>query len=314
MTLFTKNRAFARWKYILGAVSTAALLSPSVAFACACGCAVFDVGTSTLLPSGPGGTVFLEYDYLAQTTNWHGGSSAPNANNDDKHIRSDFMLAGGQYMFDESWGAMVEVPVTHRGFITTDEDNPGSFNHTAFGDLRLMGVYSGFSPDMSTGVIFGVKLPTGDHTYRGFDPDVEIGSGSTDLLLGGYHTGALTVDQSWNYFVQALWQHDVAIQDGYRTGAELNAALGVSYNGFKLGEMGIAPVLQALVSNRARDGGAVGDVANTGYTRLLVAPGVTFSKDAWKFYADAEVAVAQNVYGNQLISPVAVKFVASYSF
>ena len=50
---------------------------PSAVFACACGCAVFDVGTATLLPSGPGGTFFIQYDFLNQTTNWSGGHSAP---------------------------------------------------------------------------------------------------------------------------------------------------------------------------------------------------------------------------------------------
>ncbi|HSZ12373.1 MAG TPA: hypothetical protein VK759_09360 [Rhizomicrobium sp.] len=286
---------------------------PAAAFACACGCAVFDVGTSTLLPSGPGGTAFLEYDFLNQTTNWSGEHAAPSANNDDKHIRSDFMLAGGQYMFDEDWGAMVEVPVTHRTFVTTDPDNTGTFSHTAPGDIRLMGVYSGFSSDMSSGLIAGVKLPTGDHTYAHFDHDVEIGSGSTDLLLGGYYTGAVTPDQSVSYFVQGLWQHELTIQDGNRPGAEINGAAGVSYIGGHIGDWTVSPIFQALVSSRGRDGG-VGDRDNTGYTRLLVSPGVSVARDAWKLYADVEVPVGQQINGNQLIAPVALKFIASYSF
>lgn len=289
-------------------------LLPAAAFACACGCSVFDVGTSTLLPDGPGLTAFLEYDFLNQTTNWSGGGSAPSADNADKHIRSDFIVAGGQYMFNDSWGAMVELPVTHRTFVTTDEDNARTFSHMAFGDMRLMGVYSGFSPDMSTGVIFGLKLPTGDHTYPNFDADVEIGSGSTDLLLGGYHTGALTVDQNWTYFVQGMWQHRIATQDHYSPGAELNFAAGISYSGFKIGDIGVAPVLQAVLSSRGRDGGAVGDPDRTGYTRFLISPGIAFTRDAWKLYTDVEVAAAQHVNGNQLIAPVAVKAIVSYAF
>jgi hypothetical protein len=290
-----------------------AMLAPNAASACACGCAVFDVGTSTLLPSGPGGTMFLEYDFLNQTTNWSGGSAAPSANNDDKHIRSDFLLAGGQYMFDGDWGAMMEVPVTHRTFVSADPDNTGTFSHTALGDIRLMGVYSGFSLDMSTGIVAGVKLPTGDHTYAHFDPDVEIGTGSTDILLGGYHTGALTADQSVSYFGQILWQHELATQDHYSPGPETNAAAGISYNALKLGSLGLAPVFQVLVSDRGRDGG-IGDPDNTGYTRLLVSPGVALSGKVWKLYADVEVPVAQHVNGNQLIAPAALKLIASYAF
>lgn len=290
---------------------TAAL--PSTAFACACGCAVFDVGTASLLPSGPGGQFFLEYDFLNQTTNWHGGSAAPGANNDDKKIRSDFFVAGGQYMFNNDWGVMAEVPVTHRGFLTADSGTPEEFDHTAFGDVRLMVNYSGFSPDMSTGIIAGVKLPTGDSTYANFDHDVEIGSGSTDLLLGAYHSGEISKDGNWSYYGQVMWQHELATQHRYVPGSELNAALGVSYAGWTVGTAQISPVMQAIVSYRGRDGGLAGDPANTGYARLLIAPGVKADFGTWKLYGDVEVPVAQNVIGNQLIAPAALKFIASYT-
>ena len=286
---------------------------PSAAFACACGCAIFDVGTSSLLPNGPGGTVFFQYAFLNQTTNWSGGSSAPGANNDDKKIRSDFMLLGGQYMFNNDWGVMAELPVTHRGFLTADSGTPEEFDHTALGDVRLMVNYSGFSSDMSTGVIAGVKLPTGNSTYPNFDPDVEIGSGSTDILLGAYHSGLLSTDGKWGYYGQTMWQHAVATQHDYTPGDELNSAVGVSYEGgWTLGGAEISPVLQAIVSWRGRDGG-IGDPANTGYTRLLLSPGVKADFGTWRLYGDVEVPVAQTVNGNQLIAPVALKFNASYS-
>ncbi|HEY1962272.1 MAG TPA: hypothetical protein VGG69_07635 [Rhizomicrobium sp.] len=302
-----------RSRLTAGAILASVLL-PSAALACACGCAIFDVGTSTLLPSGPGGTVFLEWDYLNQTKNWHGTSSAPKANNDDKNIRSNFYLAGGQYMFNERWGAMVEVPYTDRHFVTADSGAPEAFNHSALGDVRLMGVYSGFSPDMSTGVIFGVKLPTGDSTYKNFDPDVEIGSGSTDLLLGAYHTGAFDIAGDFQWFVQGVWQHHIATQHNYTPGSELNGAAGVTYTNWHLSPtVSVAPVFQVMLSNRGRDGG-IGDPENTGYTRVLASPGISLSVNAWKLYADVELPVWQHVNGDQLIAPVAVKLIASYNF
>ena len=114
----------------------------SPALACACGCSVFDVGTSSLLPTGPGGTVFLEYDLLDQTKNWSGDSKAPKADNDDKRIRSNFYLAGGQYMFNSDWGAMAELPYTQRSLASTDSGSLEKSDHTSIGDIRLMGVYS----------------------------------------------------------------------------------------------------------------------------------------------------------------------------
>jgi hypothetical protein len=297
------------------AVVFLSLLAPAQALACACGCAVFDVGTSSLLPSGPGGTAFFEYDFLDQTRNWSGTGSAPAANNGDKEIRSDFFLAGGQYMFNSDWGVMAELPYTDRYFRTqVDPTTIGSFEHSSLGDVRLMGVYSGFSPDMSTGIIFGVKLPTGDHTYPNFDADTEIGSGSTDLLLGGYHTGSLTADQSFGYFLQVLYQHEVAVQYGYRPGPELNGAAGVSYNNFNAGDVHVAPVFQMLVSSRGRDGDINGDPVNSGYMRVIASPGIEVDKGNWKVYADVEVPVYQDMNGNQLISPVAVKFIVSHPF
>jgi hypothetical protein len=294
-------------------VALALTAFPSSAFACACGCAIFDVGTASLLPSGPGGQFFFEYDFLNQTTNWHGGSAAPGANNDDKKIRSDFMVVGGQYMFNSDWGVMAELPVTHRGFLTSDSGSPEEFDHTALGDVRLMVNYSGFSPDMSTGIIAGVKLPTGDSTYPNFDSDVEIGSGSTDILLGAYHSGQLSSDGRFSYYGQTMWQHALATQNRYTPGSELNTALGISYDGWTLGNAQISPVVQAIVSYRGHDGGAAGDPANTGYTRLLISPGIKADFGTWKLYADVEVPVAQNVEGNQLIAPAALKFVASHS-
>lgn len=287
---------------------------PGAALACACGCAIFDVGTSTLLPAGPGGTLFLEWDYLDQNRNWSGDSSAPKADNDDKNIRTNFTLLGGQYMFNDSWGVMAEVPYTERHFVTADSGSPETFNHGALGDVRLMGVYSGFSPDMSTGVIAGVKLPTGDNTFKHFDPDVEIGSGSTDLLLGAYHTGTLDAAGDFQWFAQAMWQHEIATQRYYRPGSEVNGAIGATYANWHLGaSASLAPVLQVVASYRGRDGG-IGDLGNTGYTRLLVSPGLALSAANWKLYADVEVPFYQHVTGNQLVAPAAVKLIASYSF
>jgi hypothetical protein len=118
----------------------AAVDVPGAALACACGCSIFDVDTSTLLPSGAGGAVFAEYDFLDQRRNWSGDSSAPFADNADKHIRSNFYLLSSQYMVNDDWGAMVEVPYTDRYLRTTNPDNCGTFRHDALGHIRLMRV------------------------------------------------------------------------------------------------------------------------------------------------------------------------------
>jgi hypothetical protein len=290
-------------------------LAVSNAHACACGCGVFAVGTSSLLPSGEGGTAFLEYDYMNQTQNWHGTSSAPAADNDDKNIRSDFFVAGLQYMFNRDWGLSLEVPYTNRLFITEDGGRLGSFDHSAFGDIRLMGMYTGFSDDMSTGVSFGLKFANGDYTYQGFDRDTSIGTGTTNLLVGAYHQMNLNADNTWTGFVQAHYDRAFNSRAGYRPGNELDAAAGVYYAGWEFGaKSSLAPVLQVLVSNRWRDSGVASDNPDSGYQRVLAAPGLELDTGKLKFYMDVEFPLYQNVNGDQLTAPRLYKFIMAYSF
>ena len=291
-------------------------LFTSQAFACACGCGVFSVGTSSLMPGGTGGTAFLEYDYLNQTQNWHGTSSAPATDNDDKNIRSDFYTAGLQYMFNRSWGVSVTVPYTDRLFVTTlDDGSIGGFHHSAIGDVRIMGMYTGFSDDMSTGLSFGLKLPNGDYTYPGFDRDTSIGTGTTNALIGAYHEMNLNTDNTWSAFFQAEYDRAFNSRAGYRPGNELDAAAGVYYSGWQFGkDSSLSPVLQLLASNRWRDSGVNANPPDSGYQRLLAAPGLEYDAGKLKLYADIEVPIYQNVNGNQLVAPRLYKFIVAYSF
>jgi len=293
-----------------------AILLPAQAFACACGCGVFGVGTSSLFPSGSGGQAFVEYDFMDQNRNWSGSSTAPSADNPDKEIRTNFVTMGAQYMFNRRWGVMAEVPYWSRSFTTETGGGVETFRHAAFGDVRLMGVYTGLSQDMSTGVIFGGKLPTGDYKYPNFDRDTQIGTGSTDLLLGGYHLGPLNKDNSWSYFVQGIWDRPIASQGGYRPGEEFDAAVGVFYGGLSLvgGKIKLAPVLQLVGSARARDGGPSSDSGDSGYSRIIVSPGVELSSGAWRLYGDVEFPGVQHFNGNQLAAAHLFKVILSRNF
>jgi hypothetical protein len=300
---------------LMAATAFVAVFSPGLALACACGCGVFDVGTGTMMPTDEGGTVWFEYDFMNQQTNWHDASEGPRANNPDKVLRSNFFQFGGQYMFNRSWGIMGTVPFTDRYFKTTDDDSGDLLHHqhTAFGDLHLQGVYSGFSGDMSTGVTFGLKLPSGDFTYTGFDRDTAIGTGSTDLLLGVYHMGALIKQFDW--FVNGQLDHAFLTQGGYRPGDEVDAALGSYYNGFEISKTSkIAPLLQLIGSYRVHDTGSQANPGNSGYERLMISPGIEYDIDAVKLYGDVEVPIYQHVNGNQIVAPIYAKFIVGYSF
>jgi Putative MetA-pathway of phenol degradation len=295
----------------------AGILTPGIMHACACGCGVFDVATSSMFPEGQGGMAFVQYDYMDQNRNWSGSSEAPAANNDDKELETHFVTFGAQYMFNDKWGAQLEVPYDFRYFKGTDEENNiASHNWSQLGDIRIEGIYTGFVADLSAGVTLGLKLPTGSYTEDTdlVDRDTQIGTGSTDVLLGGFFRHNLSKDQKWDCFAQLQLDVPVLIQDDYRPGIELDTAAGIDYKGFSLGGMRISPVAQVIFSERTSDSGSNADPDSTGYQRIMLSPGIEFHIHPVKIYADAEFPVYQNFTGNQLAAPVLFKVSMSYMF
>jgi hypothetical protein len=300
-------------------------LAPGTASACACGCGIFDIGANSAFPnqSDSGLSAFVRYNYMDQNKNWEGGSSAPASDNPDKEIKTSFITFGGQYMINHDWGVMVELPIFVRSFTSTGdgtaEPNGQVFtsNLTDFGDLMINGVYTGFSPDMSTGVTFGIKLPTGNYTgpYENpgqtgpgttgglvYDRDSLPGTGSTDLLLGAYHVGALNQDGSLAYFSQIRAQIPIMERAGasgtYRPGNEFDAGVGITYSFGKAGAFDkVAPVLQLIGGDRSADSGTganPGNPNNSGYRRLMIAPGVDVRIQKVKLYFDVSIPVVQH--------------------
>ncbi len=338
------------WRPSLRAAGTAILLTAlfsSGALACACGCAVFDVGSSALLPKegDHGGIVYLEWDHSNQNTNWSGLSKAPAANNSDKNILTDWYVVGLNYMVNRDWGFNVRIPTANRSFLTDQNFNaPGQpdlppgpdlqrFYVSTIGDIEIMGMYTGFSNDMSKGIMFGVKLPTGNYTAPGFDRDTQIGTGSTDLLLAGFWRGMITGDNAWQYFGQfryqqplftsSAWDDDLQANASYVPGMQVDAAVGIAYNNwYHVGPFDkIAPLLQLIYSHRQPDSGLAADPADTGYDRLYISPGVDFTKvvddannNTLKLYGDIEIPIYQRMNGNQLVSPFLSKIVLGYTF
>lgn len=269
-----------------------------------------------MFPSGAGGLFYLEADFMDQNTNWSGTSRADPADNADKGIRTAFYTAGLQYMVNRSWGLSMDVPYWSRRFTTADPDTGtvASFQHSALGDIRIRGLYTGFSQDLSTGITFGLKLPTGDSRYAHFDPDTQIGTGSTDLLLGAYHQGKLSADGGLSYFVRGQLQQPLLTKAGYRPGGEAVGVIGAYYHGAMSGPVMAVPLLQLTAAYRGHDGGAQGHPQDSGYTRLILAPGVELSAARVRVYLEAGFAVYNNMSGNQLVARQLYKVSASYAF
>jgi hypothetical protein len=297
-------------------------MAPSAALACACGCGIYEVGTSAMIPTGSGMMAFLDYDFQDQNRNWSGDSGAPAADNGDKDIRTSWYTLGLQDMFTRSWGIRLELPYEDRHFVTTGGATGNdlvALDYSGVGDIRIEGIYTGFSPDLSTGLDFGLKLPTGSYTtndaYQDIDRDSEIGSGSTDILLGGFDRFGLGYDTGWSGFSQALLDLPVLTRAQYRPGAEFDASVGAYYDRFSIGRLRISPIGQIKLSVRSRDTGA--NSANpvaSGFARLLAAPGLEIDAHPLKVYADVELPLYYHFRGDQLVAKTLFRINVSYMF
>jgi hypothetical protein len=319
-------------------------LTSTPATACACGCSVFDVGFGGFPQEDDhGGRVFYEWDHSNQTQNWIGSSKGSANANLDKNVNTDWHQIGFLYMFNRDWGVSAKLPYVDRSFTTTDQNSLmlNTFQARDIGDLEIMGMYTGFSQDQSTGVMFGLKLPTGAYTVPGFDRDTQIGTGSTDLILGAFHRGLITGDNAWQYFAQIRFllpfayrssvNPDTGNSELYKPGAQVDGSAGIVYNnGYNiLGFDKITPILPLIASHRERDTGEAADTLNSGFDRLMISPAVEFTKvideankRVIKVYFDVEIpfyyrvnaAINDKGSQGQLIAPVMYRLITSYNF
>jgi hypothetical protein len=330
-SVFEQNKKVSLDRLVaVSAVALALAASPEVARGCACGCGVFDVATADMFPQGYSAMLYLMYDFSDQNHNWSETHAAPDDENGDKRIETQFTAIGFQYMFSTNWGMQAELPYDFRSFSTVSAA-PGSpvtkQNWGAFGDARIEAIYTGFSPDQSSGITFGLKLPTGDfahnNAYGDIDRDSELGTGSTDILLGYFHHHHLA--GSWNWYAQALLDAPVLIQDQYRPGVELDAAAGVYGGDWRVGRLMITPFEQIIASERTSDTGAYASGgqldgapggSDSGYQRVMLSQGFDFHMHPYpiSFYADVEVPVFQCFRGNQVAASQLFKAVLSYHF
>ncbi len=147
------------------------------------------------------------------------------------------------------------------------------------------------------------------------DRDTQIGTGSTDVLLGGFYRHAFSGSQDWTWFAQVNADLPVLIQDHYRPGMEFDEAAGVYYSGWSYKGVDIVPLAQVIAAQRTEDEGAnSAHPVASGYKRLFVSPGIEVDFHPVMLYADVEFPVYQRMTGNQLVAPALFKVIVSYSF
>ena len=299
----------------LAAATLIACTTSTATLACsACGCTLTSDWIGEGLAATPGLRAELRYDYLPQTrlrsgkANVDGASIALPADHEiEQYTYNHYVTAGLDWAPTQSFAVNVQLPLVIRPHATIAQgDIDPSFSHTSgIGDARVTMRYQGFGGPGISGVQLGLKLPTGGfHTaFRSgpragelLDRGLQAGTGTTDVLLGLYHFGALAGDFDW--FAQASTAIPINRREDFRPGASAIGSIGVSYAGWR----GITPQMQMNMRIARKDSGFNSDHDNSGGELLYASPGITVKLDRrTALFGFVQVPVYQRVIGYQLV-------------
>ena len=300
-------------RFTLTLISLLVAAAPAAQACGACGCTLNSDWASQGYAIQPGFRFDLRYDYFNQDQLRSGTQSVnrgsfpfPNDQEIQEKTINRNLTATLDYTPSPDWGVTLVMPVFNRyhATIAAGDTDPSFSQAKGLGDIRLLARFQGFTDDHSFGVQFGVKLPTGG-TKQNFnagteagnplDAGLQLGTGTTDLLLGFYAFGELGAN--WGCFGQALVQKATGEKNGFKPGDGLNANFGLRYTGYA----SVTPHLQLNVRAEGRESGVNADIDNSGATLAYLSPGLTFNVSrAFQVYVFGQVPVAQRVNGLQL--------------
>lgn len=311
------------------ALALATLTCGSEAFACAaCDSTLSKDWENQGISTRSGFTADLSYNTLNQNQQRYGSSKASGTliNNQlaagqeiEAYTRTQTITAALNYTGD-AFALSIQIPFVNRTHGTYGTTAPlGSSYSTSsdsgLGDMRIIGRYSGFSSEKTTGIIAGIKLPTGNtsanfstgtNANTPLDAGLQIGSGSTDIIFGGYTSGSM---HEYGWFAQGTVQHAVSTDAAlggasYRPGDAYTVNTGVRYAEFGAK---VTPMLQLNIIRRQADTGTgvpldpVTLVPISGGTLAYLAPGVSIrAGDGMSVYGFVQLPVYQSVNSLQL--------------
>ena len=290
------------------------LAAASPAFACSdCGCSLSSDWAAQGYDVLPGFEAGLRFDYADQTELYAGTDHVDRAAlalpNDEeiqqRTLNRNTTLDLG-YALNSTWAITGSVPFHDRFHTTFAEGDTDVSTSRANGpgDIRLLARYQKFSINRSYGFQFGLKLPTGsfdqnfaDGPQAGerLDRGLQLGSGTTDLLLGtSYFTRLGGV---FGGFASATLEQPLAERADFLPSTTLNLSSGVRWQNTSR----FTPQLQLNLKAESREHGAEADTANSGGTFAYLSPGVTGSLGSRSSaYVFVQLPVYQRVNGLQL--------------
>jgi hypothetical protein len=218
------------------------------------------------------------------------------------------LLTTFDYTFSKNWSVSASVAAVSRSHSHIDDPTGSatfeSWSFTKLSDTRVLASYRfnhDANPLVNYGLTFGVKLPTGDYQVSNANGVVaeralQPGTGSTDVVLGGYYTApGWSADSGW--FAQALVQQAVSTKDGFRPGTQFQLNVGYRH---PLTESLFA-MLQANALYKAHDTGINAEPDLSGSTTVFLSPGLSYSiTPNVQTYGFVQLPVYRYLNGTQL--------------
>ncbi len=296
-----------------------------------CGASFCMVNTSWSVQGAwtePGLRLDLRYEFIDQDQPRHGsnkvGVGELSQHHDEVRTINRNWLATLDYAFDGQWSVSATLPVI-------DRDHAHIHNHggarlletwdfTRVGDVRVLGRRQWQSENREAqrldfyGLTFGLKLPTGDRDLRNAENQLaertlQPGTGTTDLLIGGYYRRMLASGSSW--FADVLVQQALNSRDHFEPGARVSFDVGYRHEATDR----LALMLQLNALHKSRDKGSDAEPADSGGKFLFVSPGLSFvlNKSA-QIYGFVQLPLYQYVNGVQLTADWAAVIGVSMRF
>ncbi|WP_019143117.1 transporter [Noviherbaspirillum massiliense] len=289
---------------------------PSLAMA-SCGSAFCTVNSSWTSESAAveaGSVLDLRYEYIHQDQPRTGSDNLAvgeiRRHHDEVSTINRNLLATYSHTFNSAWGLSVVVPVVDRDHLHIHNHQGGQiperWDFTELGDVRVVGRYQlPYIGDplkaSTTGITFGVKLPTGRTRLANEDGDVaerslQPGTGTTDAIIGAYYHQKLP-EWSSSWFAQTQYQHALNSHNDYKPGDQFGLDVGYRY--------GLTDNLGALIQAnflvKRRDSGAEAEPEDSGGRFVFISPGLSYTiSDNVQVYSFFQKSVYQHVNGVQL--------------
>ena len=253
------------------------------------------------------------------------------------------------YALDANWNFRLLLPYIDRGHTTYGSsgnpltpDQLSGATATGLGDAKLLVNYQGMLPNHALGLQAGIKLPTGRYGGANADdsgtvgrnpvafssgplsrnpsPDnlldtsLDPGTGSTDLILGGYYFQP--VSQDFDAFANLQFQAAVSHKldqpgEDYRPGNQATLSFGLRYEA----NPAFVPQVQVNLTHRTSDQGALADVGDTAGTVAYVSPGFSWAAaNKLQVYGFLQLPAYSKLQGYQLFPRWTATTGVSYSF